>query len=156
MTNRLTCFDITDYLLSLVNKESGATISNFKLQKLVYYAQGYHLALFEELLFDEPIEAQENGPAIAALLAKYLPCKSNPIDAPASIDLTKYSENIREMLGAIYREYGSFTPGQLRDMAREELPWINGFNREDKIISNADLKQYFKTQVVRNRINIKG
>jgi uncharacterized phage-associated protein len=156
MTNRLTCFDVTDYFLSLVNKESGATISNFKLQKLIYYAQGYHLALFDEPLFDERIEAQENGPAIAALLEKYLPYKSNPIDAPVNMDFSKYSENVKEMLGAIFREYGRFTPGQLRDMTHGELPWINGFNRADKTISNSDLKQYFKTQIVRNRINMKG
>jgi len=32
-------------------------ISNLKLQKLLYYAQGIHLALYGKPLFNDPIEA---------------------------------------------------------------------------------------------------
>lgn len=31
-------------------------ISNLKLQKLLYYSQGFHLAIFNKPLFFEPIE----------------------------------------------------------------------------------------------------
>ena len=38
----LTCFDVAKYFLSLCNdEESGDLISNLKIQKLVYYAQGF-------------------------------------------------------------------------------------------------------------------
>lgn len=37
-------------------------ISNLKLQKLLYYEQGYHLAIFDTPLFDADIEAWMYGP----------------------------------------------------------------------------------------------
>ena len=37
----LTCFDVAKYFLSLCNDEEAVTVSNLKIQKLVYYAQGF-------------------------------------------------------------------------------------------------------------------
>jgi len=143
----LTCFDVADYFLSLVDKESAESISNFRLQKLVYYAQGYHLAMYGKALFNEPIEAWDNGPIINVLLEKYKPFKSNPIDKPEKMDLSKFSEDVKQLLAAIIKKYGQFGPAKLRDITHEELPWINGFAKTDKIIADADLKQYFMTQI---------
>ncbi|KPQ39590.1 MAG: hypothetical protein HLUCCO16_07280 [Phormidium sp. OSCR] len=36
-----------------------ADITNMKVQKLLYYAQSLHLALYDEPLFDEPIQRQD-------------------------------------------------------------------------------------------------
>lgn len=50
----LTCFDVAKYFLSLCNdEESGDLISNLKIQKLVYYAQGFSLAINNKPLFKE-------------------------------------------------------------------------------------------------------
>ncbi len=50
----LTAFQIADYFLTLVDDEAGDGLSNLKLQKLVYYAQGFHLALTGKPLFGAP------------------------------------------------------------------------------------------------------
>ena len=52
---------ITDYILALSNPEMGELTSNLKLQKLLYYVQGVHLAAFETPLFDEEIVAWDLG-----------------------------------------------------------------------------------------------
>jgi uncharacterized phage-associated protein len=41
---------IANYLISLANPEEEDFITNLKLQKLLYYAQGFHLALFNKPL----------------------------------------------------------------------------------------------------------
>ncbi|CCD30236.1 Putative Phage-associated protein (fragment) [Candidatus Glomeribacter gigasporarum BEG34] len=43
-------FDVANYFLTLVEEEVGDALSNLKLQKLVYYAQGFHLALRRDWL----------------------------------------------------------------------------------------------------------
>jgi uncharacterized phage-associated protein len=43
-TLTITAFDIATYFLWLTN-DTGSFMSNLKLQKLVYYAQAWHLAL---------------------------------------------------------------------------------------------------------------
>src|SRR5260363_307462 len=57
-------FDVANYFLTLVEEEVGDALSNLKIQKLVYYAQGFHLALFSRPLFENAIEAWTHGPVI--------------------------------------------------------------------------------------------
>ena len=63
----LTCYDIAKYFLAQADEEIGDLISNLKLQKLVYYAQGFYLALHDEALFPEDIEAWTHGPVVPVL-----------------------------------------------------------------------------------------
>ena len=44
------------FLFKESEEEQESGICNLKLQKLLYYAQGFHLALFDQPLFDSPIE----------------------------------------------------------------------------------------------------
>ncbi len=44
-------FAIADCFLKLADDDSGELLSNMKLQKLLYYTQGFHLALYHEPLF---------------------------------------------------------------------------------------------------------
>ena len=48
--------EAVDYLLWL-SCNADDSISNLKLQKLLYYAQGYCLAKLDKPLFDAPIES---------------------------------------------------------------------------------------------------
>ena len=67
----LNCDDVAKYFLSLSDDSSGDYISNLKLQKLLYYAQGFHLAIFNKPLFNEPIEAWAHGPVVGSSYRKY-------------------------------------------------------------------------------------
>jgi len=42
----LTCFDVAEYFLAKTDEDAGDAISNLKLQKHVYYAQGFCLAMY--------------------------------------------------------------------------------------------------------------
>lgn len=55
---------VAKYFLSIPDRESGELISNLKLQKLLYYAQGYHVAMHgvSKPLFVEKIYAWKHGP----------------------------------------------------------------------------------------------
>jgi len=71
-----TCFDVANYFLKRQDPDAGDLMSNLKLQKLVYYAQGFHLAMENSPLFNEPIEAWEHGPVCVPLYHKYKSCGS--------------------------------------------------------------------------------
>ncbi len=62
----LKAIDISAYFIDYAyrGEEYGELISNLKLQKLLYYAQGFHLALYDKLLFSEDIEAWQHGPVV--------------------------------------------------------------------------------------------
>ena len=61
----------------------GKSVSPMKLQKLLYFAQGFWLAQTGEVLVDEPLEAWLHGPVFPAVYHAFEPFGSSPISAPA-------------------------------------------------------------------------
>ena len=56
MQSKYTVEDIANYFLSKSERSGNWSITPLKIQKLVYYAQGFYLALFKKPLFSETIE----------------------------------------------------------------------------------------------------
>lgn len=54
-------------------------IDPMKLQKLVYYAHAWHLALYGTPLIRDDIEAWPHGPVVPSLYAEFKDFRSNPI-----------------------------------------------------------------------------
>lgn len=61
---------IVNYFLSDTNDRDDSDISNLKLQKLIYYAQAFHLAIYELPFFDEDFEALTHGPVCPEIYHK--------------------------------------------------------------------------------------
>lgn len=143
----LTCFDIARYFLTLTDEESGDAISNLKLQKLVYYAQGFHLALHSKPLFNESIEAWMHGPVIPELYHHYKEHGATPIPKPMDLDFSVYSDEVKELLDEVYMVYGQYSAWKLRELTHDEPTWKNNYQSLDKTISHQEMISYFKTLV---------
>ena len=111
----LTCFDVAKYFLSLCNdEESGDLISNLKIQKLVYYAQGFSLAINNKPLFKEKIQAWTHGPVVPQLYNKYKDYGSGALPTTnLDIDFDKFSDEDKELLDDVYDVYGQFSAWKL-------------------------------------------
>ena len=51
----LSAQDVADFFLHPLVEEDGELMTNLKLQKLLYYAQGYALAILDRPMFPETI-----------------------------------------------------------------------------------------------------
>lgn len=93
---------------------------NVKLQKLLYYAQAMHLAVNSTPLFDDKIEAWENGPVIRSAYDYHryggLLNETN-LETPGIIGVQE------KILNIINYVYGSKSAGQLIDLTHSENPW---------------------------------
>lgn len=132
-----------DFFLKKNTPEFGDAISNLKLQKLVYYAQGFHLALYGSELFPEEIVAWEHGPVVEPLYFKYNEHGSLAIPEPASADLTVFSKEQISLLSEVYDVYGQFSAWKLRNMTHSERPWLE--TPKNDSIDKALMKEFFKT-----------
>ncbi len=94
----LTAQDVAKYFLAQIDDESGDTISHLKLQKLVYYAQGYHLALTGKPLFRDIIRAWAHGPVVRSVYNSYSKYGSKAIPRPKRVDFSRYSPEQRGLL----------------------------------------------------------
>jgi len=143
----LTAQDVADYFLVSVDEPSGDNISNLKLQKLVYYAQGFHLAMNDgRPLFDDPIVAWEHGPVVPSLYRLYKDYGADAIPPPDSFDASKFDRETIELLDEVNRVYGQFSPLKLRDMTREEPPWM--LTPPNCEIPQKSMQDYFRTLLI--------
>lgn len=145
----LSCYDVAKYLLSQQSEESGDLISNLKLQKLVYYAQGCYLGLYGVPLFPEPIEAWVHGPVIPVLYRAYKQYGAGAIPAPDGFDTSCFDLQQRELLDEVYAVFGQFSAWKLREMTHEEPTWKEAASTQG-VITHKALQEYFQTRVHRD------
>ena len=98
----LSCYDVAQYFLAKADEDAGDLMSNLKLQKLVYYAQGFALVLWDKSLFPERIEAWIHGPVVPALYREYKSYGAEAIPSPRELDFSKYDQETRDLLDEVY------------------------------------------------------
>lgn len=140
--------DIANKIILATDAEKGDIISNLKLQKLLYYAQGYHLAFFHTELFDAPIEAWMYGPVVPEVYRRF---KENGHQAivldPTGFKEIELNQEEEDMFRQVMAEYGKFNAIKLMDMTHDEHPWKEAFGKDDKTIDVASMKRFFKTMI---------
>ena len=118
-----TAAQIADYLISKSIQE-GTSITNKRLQKLLYYIQAWHLALNGEPIFEDKIEAWIHGPAIRSIYEQYKVFVANPID---KISNPKVAEELGadtvKFIDRIVRAYSKYDTATLEYMTHAEDPW---------------------------------
>lgn len=137
---------IADYLLWLSN-ESGSFLSNLKLQKLLYYAQGWHMGLGRGRLFNDQMQAWVHGPAIPAIYRKYKKFSFNPISQ--NVRKPEIPGETEAFLGEFAKVFFPLDAYYLELATYRESPWINA--RGDipldapckRIISESDMVDFF-------------
>ena len=153
MTNektKPTCFDVANFFRSKQDTESGDLLSHLKLQKLVYYAQAFHLAIFGKPLFSETVQAWDHGPVVPALYQEYKVYGSGPIPsvAPGSAN-APFSPQQLELLDEVNEVYGQFGAIALRNLTHEEDPWLNAFedDGQNATITHKVMRDYYQRYV---------
>lgn len=114
--------DVADWFLAHIDRSAGDVLTHLRLQKLVYYAQAWHLAQTEDAIFDEEIQAWAHGPVVPSLFEKYREFKFNPIPAPDTIPV--FDDTTERVLESVLEVYGEHSAKALERMTHRELPWI--------------------------------
>ncbi|MFH0773619.1 MAG: type II toxin-antitoxin system antitoxin SocA domain-containing protein [bacterium] len=132
--------------------QEGKKITNKKLQKLLYYAQAWHLAIGDKPLFKDPIEAWIHGPAIRSVYGQYKKYGFGYIDESIN---EKEIEGISsdKFLDEIWRVYGKHNAEYLEELTHNEEPWqvargeIDGGVSSTNIISHDVMKSYYRKRL---------
>jgi len=142
-----TANQVADYFLYFC-RQHGDVLTNLKLQKLVYYAQAWHLALKDAALFPEPIEAWVHGPVIPTLYGRFKQFGWKAItDEPQS---PSFTNGTAKHLEEVFSVYGHFSAWDLERMTHQEEPWRNarkGLSPDDEghqVITHADMRGYYR------------
>lgn len=146
----------TQYSASLVAKyfiwkaaSEGKAITNKKLQKLLYYAQAWYLALKNRPLFRDDIQAWVHGPAIPSIYHKYRNFGYEAIIE--DIDTKELGSLMKDdLLAEVWKVYGKLDTEYLEALTHNEMPWqkaregLNAGDASTSVISREDMKEFYK------------
>lgn len=143
---KINIYALAEYFIRIFEMRESA-VTNLKLQKLVYYAQGIALGSYSVKLFNEPLLAWEHGPVVKCLYERYKGGRE-PIASSASqsIEEIENHELAKKILDETISLYGVYTPWILRDKTHNESPWLE--TKRDEIITDEKMIAFFRNQLV--------
>lgn len=148
MTVRST--DVADFFIWRA-RETGEAITHLKLQKLVYYAQAWFLALNDEPLMDTRFEAWVHGPVCRELYGRFRGYAWQPITEDVQEpDLdAKTTAHLKE----VWEVYGGFSALDLERMTHDEAPWqiargeLSADEACDAAIPEDTMRDYYQSRL---------
>lgn len=136
-----TAVDINHYLKTRL----GSHGTKMKRQKILYYAQAWHLAWYGTPLFEDEIRAWDKGPVTVSVFVDetYKPTGS-------SIRVPSLEKQVIEHLDAILGFYGDKSGTQLSALTHDEEPWKKAYQEkllgEVGVISKNAMFKYYSAQ----------
>ncbi|MBN9590371.1 MAG: hypothetical protein BGN85_02220 [Alphaproteobacteria bacterium 64-11] len=139
---------VADYLL-VECRERGEVLTNLKLQKLIYYAQAWELALRDRELFAEDCQAWIHGPVIPSQYQRFKDYQWRPITE--EIARPSLPEAVASHLNEIVDVFGADSAVALELMTHRERPWLEA--RGDLLpdapstnrISKTTMRDYYRS-----------
>lgn len=141
-----TASQIAQFFLAITEADDN-DLSNLKIQKLCYYAQGLVSAMRRAPLFSDRMEAWDHGPVIPSLYRDQKAHKSEPLPIPKDFDFESIDKADRNALSDLYEYYGQFSAWRLRNMTHEEKPWADAYKSANKVITFEALQEFFAPMV---------
>jgi len=142
--------DIANHFVAVFQKRR-EEITNLKLQKLLYYAQAWHLALYGTPLFRERIEAWIHGPVVPPVFQNFKQYGWQPI--PVQKNTAALSEYLQAHLKEVVRVYGKLDGPALERMTHQEAPWRDARKGlapdepSNRVITHEAMRKYYGAQL---------
>lgn len=116
--------DIAETLLQLADAEPEAElVTNLHLQKLLYYAQGWSLAMRGVPLFDDPVEAWDLGPVVPPVYHQYKRFGSRAINDGQTPAAPRVDAETFRFVERIWQTHRRHSAAALVNKTHAEAPW---------------------------------
>jgi len=122
-------FDVVFYVLNKLYELSVNSPeylpTDMKLQKLLYFIQGFHMKYNDgALLFNENFQAWVNGPVVPVVFQQYKYYGTSVISKSEIGSYQSFSKNDTELINSVVEEYGKISPYQLSELThRPDTAW---------------------------------
>lgn len=131
-----------------IARNNGRTLTNMQVQKLVYIAHGYALAIYGPALVNQIVEAWRYGPVIPTLYTALREYGAGVVTGPvATLSRDSISDAHRSLLSTVHSAYGRFSGPQLSTMTHKAgTPWAEVYrpNVNNIEIPNDLIRRYYR------------
>lgn len=138
-------YSVIDVCHCIVNYCNGRnySLSNLKLQKILYFVQAYFIKFLGRPCFKEEIEAWDFGPVVPEAYHEYKHFGGGEIIGDGEKDSLTTEDGT--LVRAIVNVLAKFSATELVSITHKQDPWIRNYvPRANNPISNEDLKEYFR------------
>lgn len=139
---------IADWFLNAVDRDTGDSITHLKLQKLVYYAQAWALALLGRPLFDEDFQAWAHGPVVPSLWRRFRDQRWNALEPVEAAH--EFEPEVEHLLRDVLATYGEHSATALENLTHQEEPWLRARGglppeaRSHAVIAKPVMQQFYR------------
>ena len=138
--------------------EEKIMLTPMKLQKLIYHAHGWYLALYDKPLLDKEIEVGKYGPVISELYQDLKIYGNSPIIQPIKefngddfITPIVKEDEIKKFLCKIWEEYSPYSEFKLSNSLNSpESPWDKSLRNNLSKIDNKIIGDFFSNMIDSN------
>lgn len=136
--------NVAKYIILKCN-QLGNTISNLKLQKMLYFTQAEFLVSQDKACFDERIEAWDFGPVVPEVYHRYKVYGSASIPNVCKDDYCPFDRKDKALADEIIEQCAKYSASTLVEITHRQSPWIAAYRQHSgAIISNESIKSFFK------------
>ena len=145
---------IANWFIRRARGDHGRALTPMQLQKLVYFAHGWAMALHRDPLIRDEVQAWEFGPVIPSLYRALAQWGADPvtdeIEAAPDQELMPYEEEVLEEVYTAYAGYPAATLSALTH--RRGTPWEKTFEpgSRGRVIENDLIAEHFSDLATRN------
>lgn len=136
--------DVAKYIILKCNK-LGRTISNLKLQKILYFVQAEFLVSQGNPCFRERIEAWDFGPVIPDVYHLYKVYGSASIPRSRDEEYCPFNSEDKALADEIIEQCSKYSASTLVEITHRQSPWKTAYQQySGAIISNESIKAFFQ------------
>ena len=144
-------------LLLRISNERNIELTGLKLVKLSYISYGFHMAIEEERLFNNRIEAWKFGPNIPDLYKVVKKFRNEAMEAPLLFENEERSSSLRALISGVLDSHGKLSEIELSSLTHlEGTPWHKARERKETLLRDEDIFDYYKKALKREVYPYKG
>lgn len=139
--------DVARYIIWYC-KKNGYTISNLKLQKILYFVQANFLVNEGYPCFKEEIEAWDFGPVVPDVYHEFKIYGSSniPVSECSNAGLLIYNKD-KKLIDEMVDQCASYSASALVEITHNQEPWNNAYEKYcNNVISQESIKEYFEKE----------
>ncbi len=146
MCKKIDPIKVANYFLYRAN----GRLTPLQVQKLVYYAHGWSLAIFCTGLINERIEVWPYGPVVKSVYYKFKKHGANFIGHNGKNDHTDFSSDQCALLDQVWKAYGHYTGIELSKLTHKpDSPWDIAYRNHQSFIKDDLINDYFQNLIKR-------
>ena len=150
-----TARELARYIISEIKKQMTGLqpeefdVTPMKLQKLLYYCQGYSLGLTGKPAFEDKIEAWKYGPVVDSVYQEYKKYNRGIIPYEEIKEEEIQDDMLRAIVRLVLSDKSRYSGGTLARATHNEAPWKNSYKGSlgglymNGEISKNEIKNYF-------------